>query len=287
MANEVEEVSQMTMQVLSELERSSERGVKRVDLRKLGAGLCAELDDIKRIAKKWWSCETTTRHQNMERDGHVDNLESLQREVRSISSKLEEVKNKVHHEAAGSKLEDVKNVVHCEAAARTPAAEEVLIEVLSVPALTCEVICDDEIIKLKGSVRVMENELRVPVEVVWGVRNWSKLARKIKANKLIKCGMHVDVAHRYRVHLYILAHPDGRQRFQFWPCVSEEPGATLKASPKRMKMVFLNGERRGLEHELYRAKSGSFLTHRFGVADLEGGVSVQEDRLEVCFDFFY
>ncbi|KAL3244120.1 hypothetical protein MRX96_047278 [Rhipicephalus microplus] len=64
-------------------------------------------------------------------------------------------------------------------------------------------------------------------------------------------------------------------------------GFTLTASPKTMKIVFLNEGRRGPEHELYRAKSGSFLTQRFGIADLEHGVSVQDDKLEVCFKFFY
>ncbi|XP_037524921.1 uncharacterized protein LOC119401964 [Rhipicephalus sanguineus] len=270
-ADEVEQVAQVMMHALSEVESTSEGRVnQRLDIRNFGARLCAELDEIKRIADEGWSCEITTRDENMKREEHVENLELLQREVRSILSKLQ-----------------LKKKTPCDAAAKKCAAEELLTEVLSVPALACEVICDKETIKLEGFVRVIENELMVPVKVVWGVRNWSKLTHKIKANKFTKCGTDVAVADRYKVYLRIIAHPSDSQRFQFWPCVKKEPGATLAASPKRMAMVFVNRGRGDVEHELYRTRSGSFLTYRFGVQDLEGGGSVHDDRLEVCFKFVY
>uniref|UniRef100_A0A6M2CJA9 Putative tumor necrosis factor receptor-associated factor n=1 Tax=Rhipicephalus microplus TaxID=6941 RepID=A0A6M2CJA9_RHIMP len=303
MADEVEEVSQMTMQASSEVKRSSERHVnQRAELRNFGVELCAELEEIKRVANEVCHSEATNQHKNRKLDEQAGNLQSLQRELLSISCALEEMKNKVHCEVAASKLEEADNKVHREVAAskleeendvhnepniRTREAEEAFVEVLRASSLTCTAICDDETIILTGFTSVIENELRMPIEVLWGVRNWSKILHKIEANRFIKCGAHVTVAHRYKIYLAILACPDSRQRFQFWPCVSAQSGVTLAASPKTMKMVFLNEGRKGPEHELYRAKSGSFLTHRFGIADLAHSVNVQDDKLEVCFKFFY
>ncbi|KAL1414155.1 hypothetical protein MTO96_007637 [Rhipicephalus appendiculatus] len=95
MAGEVEQVSQMTRQVLSEVERSSgRRANQRVELKNFEVRLCADLDEIKSAADERWSSERVSSHENIEHEKCVDNLELLQRELRSITRELEEVKNK-------------------------------------------------------------------------------------------------------------------------------------------------------------------------------------------------
>lgn len=122
---------------------------------------------------------------------------------------------------------------------------------------------------------------------MWRFSKWSKIAYHIKASNFLSFGIEVDVDDRYILCLQIITHPDDTQQFQFWPFMLTRQRGTLLASPKRIKLAFLNRGWKGVEHDLYRATSGAFLTNRFGVEDLEGAGSLQDDHLAVCFRFFY
>ncbi|XP_049274360.1 uncharacterized protein LOC119401836 [Rhipicephalus sanguineus] len=272
MADEVELLSQVMRQTQSEVERSSERRVNQsVELRNFREWLCAELDEIERAAIEEWSCERVTLHENKECEEHVDGLEWLQREVQSLSNKLEEVKNKTSHEAG----------------LRKRAAEDTFMEVLSTAVLTCDVYCLNKRIEVKGFAHVIENALKVPVLIFWCVHNWSKVADVMNSNRFRQLSTSFHVHRRYRICL-TLACDLYKGGFHFIGHVSKSIDATVEGPPKNMKVVILNRGRRGVEYELDRTTAErTFLTKPFGFEDLQDGRSIQDDKLEVCFKFSY
>ncbi|XP_037502094.1 uncharacterized protein LOC119377519 [Rhipicephalus sanguineus] len=90
---EVKQISQMMEQASSAMEERSQTRLDQIAaLKAFGACLSAELDEMKRAAVEWASCETTAAHcVRTEREEHVENLQLLQRDLRSVSSKLEQL----------------------------------------------------------------------------------------------------------------------------------------------------------------------------------------------------
>lgn len=74
----------------------------------------------------------------------------------------------------------------------------------------------------------------------------------------------------------------------------ETNGTTLAASPKKMKLNFLNARPCGVEHEINVSDDGlgdqrawEFLSGDFGIEDLEASGSIRHNKLNLGFTFFY
>ncbi|XP_037526078.1 uncharacterized protein LOC119403204 [Rhipicephalus sanguineus] len=272
MAVEVNQVLELSRQTVREVERSRESQMHQTaKLKTMKEHFCAELNEIKRVADELGPCMATAQKDNPQLDEHVENLQVLQKEMQSLSTKLGELKNKARHKAA----------------LRNSADVGALPEVLSFPVLSYGVMWDDERIILNGFVRVIENALKVPSKVFWCVDKWSKLACKINANKFFRCDADVAVDDRYTIYLSIDALSEDKQRFQFSICVCETRWTILAASPKKIKVEFFNRGKGGTEYELKRREREVYLSGGFCAADLESGGGVHEDMLKVCFKFFY
>lgn len=156
---EVKQISQVIAQAFSALEKRSQTRLDQIaDLKAFGRCLSAELDGIKRAADEWASCETTAAHcVRTEREEHVENLQLLQRDLRSVSSKLEQLNN-IDTEAVRAKsvaAKDLSEASRC----------DVSIGRVEVPGGGFAV---------EATARVFESVLKLPIEVVWSVNNWSK-----------------------------------------------------------------------------------------------------------------
>lgn len=143
-----------------------------------------------------------------------------------------------------------------------------------------------------ATARVFENVLKLPIEVVWSVNNWSKLTHAIKAYEFLLCYTDIAVDNRYRIRLSMKVHT-GRW-FECQAQVYETNGTTLAASPKKMKLNFLNARACCVEREINASDAGlgdqrswEFLSGDCGVEDLEASGSIRHDKLNLGFTFFY
>uniref|UniRef100_A0A224YRW9 Tumor necrosis factor receptor-associated factor-like protein n=1 Tax=Rhipicephalus zambeziensis TaxID=60191 RepID=A0A224YRW9_9ACAR len=190
MAAEAAQMLEVTKQTLSEVERSSEGNVNHIaDVKTFKESVCADLDEIKSATDELRSCETSDQHEMREHENCVEKFQALMTEVQSMSCMLGEWKNNVIPEAA---------VV--ESAAADGLSEVLSLEIDSF--WSSRRSSDGH--PLDATVRVFENETKLPVKVLWCVHRWSLLINAMKERNFVFALTTITVGDRYKVNLRII-----------------------------------------------------------------------------------
>ncbi|XP_049274357.1 TNF receptor-associated factor 3 isoform X1 [Rhipicephalus sanguineus] len=234
MAVEVAQMSQVTKQTLSAVERSSKGHANQTaDLTTCKESLCSKLDEIERAADELRRCESAAQQDMSQCEKYAENLHELKTEMQSMSSMLRELRN-----------------ILPEAAVAASAAADGLSEVLSseLSSYWSGPRSFDRF-PLEATARVFENALKLPVKVLWCVHGWPVLVHKIEENNLDVAATNVTVDGRYQISLHIRPNSDN-DWLRIAVTVLQHDGTTLGAFPRTMALFFTNSKSFVVQNEM-------------------------------------
>lgn len=273
------QMPELTQQALTRTERSSGAHENQIaDVNNCKESLRMELDAIERATDQLESLELAEQQELKEREENAKKLQVLKADMQMVVGLIEELTRKVHLETA---------VAEC-------AASHGLSEVQS-----CELLsfwgekssCEEY--PLRTTVRLFENELKIPVKVVWCVCEWSVLSVAIEERRFFKACTIITVDCRYDMRLMMLHDSGGCNQLWITVFLSGADGATLAVLPSHATLFFINREKCAARNELklthvdplaYRGLFGSDILN---VQDINSSGALERDVLKMCITFSY
>ncbi|KAL3247321.1 hypothetical protein MRX96_057115 [Rhipicephalus microplus] len=262
-----------TQQALTQIERSSGANENQIaDVNNCKKSLRIELDAIEGAADQLKPLELAEQRELTEREENAKKLQVLKADMQMVVGLIEELTHKVHLETA---------VAEC-------AASHGLSEVQSCDLSSFwdeQSSCEEY--PLRTTVRLFENELKIPVKVVWCVCEWSVLSVAIEERRFFKACTVITVDCRYDMRLMML-HDSGACN-QLWITVilSGVDGVTLAVLPSHATLFFINREKCAARNELklthvdplaYRGLFGSDILN---VQDINSSGALERDVLKM------
>ncbi|XP_037524758.1 uncharacterized protein LOC119401837 [Rhipicephalus sanguineus] len=274
MAVELVQMLEVTKQTLSAVKKSSEGHVNEIAyLKTCKENLCAEFDEITKVAGALGPCESADQQEMRESEENAAQSQAMKGEMQSLSSILEDLANKIYATTAVAKstvADGLSEVLSCNISS-TRQAEWL-----------------GEEFPLGATARVFENELKVPVKIVWCVYEWAPLRLAITAKDFCVARTSIVADGRYEIRLAILQRSH-IPLFSISVFVSEPDGAAVGVLPENVTLFFISRRTCIAENEinLTKLKRGSFLPVHLSVDDLQRRGIIQGDVLNLCFKFSY
>ncbi|KAL3247313.1 hypothetical protein MRX96_057108 [Rhipicephalus microplus] len=141
---------------------------------------------------------------------------------------------------------------------------------------------------LNATARIFENELKVPVKVLWCVWEWSVLRAAITSTDFCFALTGVIVDGRYGFRISIV-HRIHKPLFRIVVSVPEKDWATFAVLTKNVSLFFISRRKCGAENKinLRRTGSASFETDDLNIEDAQLSEIIQGGMLKMCLTFSY